>query len=204
MENIHLNPIILRLVLALFLNLLLIPLAQADAKTDGDKGIAEYRQGNMIVAMQLLQKSSEQGYAPAQVTLAFIMDKAEQDKEAFRLYEAAAEQNHAGGIFGLGNMYAKGEGTEKDHIEAGRLIEQSAQLGHIPAMRAYANAQEYGQLGFSRSNSSAAMWYLKAANVGDDVAMQRLKKAYLNGELGLTIDLEEAERWNAQINPKVE
>ena len=200
----HLKTVILRLASLLLINFSLISTTLADAKTDGDKGIAEYRQGNMIEGMQLLQKSAEQGYAPAQVTLAYILDHAEQNKEAFFWYEAAAEQKNAGGIFGLGTMYAKGEGAEKDHIKAGRLIEQSAQLGHIPAMLAYANALEHGQLGFDRSNSKSATWYLKAANAGDDFSMQRLKKAYLNGELGLSKDLEEAAKWDAKINPKTE
>ena len=204
MKSFYIKTAILRPGLILFINLLLIPVALADAKTDGEKGIAEYRQGNMIAGMQLLQKSAQQGYAPAQVTLAYIMDHAEQDKEAFSWYEAAAEQNHAGGLFGLGTMYAKGEGIEKDPIEAGRLIEQSAQIGHAPAMLAYANALEYGQLGFERSNSKSVTWYLKAANASEEVAMRRLKNAYLNGELGLPIDLEEAAKWDTNNNPKAE
>ena len=204
MKNEYSKPAKSWLLLSLPSCLFLLSTALADAKTDGEKGIAEYRQGNLIEGMQLMQKSAEQGYAPAQVTLAFILDHAEQNKEAFSWYEAAAEQNNAGGIFGLGNMYAKGEGTEKDPIKAGRLIEQSAQLGHVPAMLAYANALEYGQLGFESSNSKSVTWYLKAANTGDEVSMRRLKIAYLNGELGLSIDLEEAAKWDAKINPKAE
>ena len=45
-------------------------LVLADAKTDGDKGIAEYRKGNLIEAMDLLEKSAVKGYTPAQITLA--------------------------------------------------------------------------------------------------------------------------------------
>lgn len=204
MKNEYSKPAKSWLLLSLPSCLLLFSAALADAKTDGEKGIAEYQKGNMIEGMQLLQKSAEQGYAPAQVTLAYIMDHAEQNKEAFLLYQAAAEQNHAAGIFGLGNMYAKGEGTEKNPQEAGRLIEQSAQLGHAPAMLAYANALESGQLGFEKSNSKSVTWYLKAANAGDGNAMERLRKAYLNGELGLSIDLEEAAKWDANNNRKAE
>ena len=61
MENYYIKSAILRPGLILFINLLLMPVALANAKTDGEKGIAEYRLGNMIEGMQLLQKSAEQG-----------------------------------------------------------------------------------------------------------------------------------------------
>ena len=172
----------------------------ADAKTDGDKGIEEYRNGNLIEAMDLLEKSALKGYTPAQITLAHILDKAEQDSEAFHWYQQAAKNKDAAGLFGLGGMYAKGEGTQADPPKAGQLIKQSALLGHLPAMRAYAYALEHGQLGFSQNNSAAAEWFLKAANSGDGVSMRRLKKAYTLGQLGMPVDPEQASKWDAEIN----
>ena len=182
--------------------LLMIPVTSglADAKTDGDKGIEEYRNGNLIEAMDLLEKSALKGYTPAQITLAYILDQAEQDSEAFHWYQQAAKNKDAAGLFGLGGMYAKGEGTEKDPQKAGQLIKQSALLGHLPAMRAYAYALEHGQLGFSQNNSAAAEWYLKAANSGDEVSMRRLRNAYTLGQLGMPIDPEQASKWDAEIN----
>jgi len=175
-------------------------LALADAKSDGDKGIAEFKIGNLIESMRLLEKSAEEGYVPAQVTLAYILDQSERNSEAFKWYQQAADANDAAGLFGLGGMYAKGEGTTADPEKAGRLIERSALQNHLPAMRAYASALEYGQLGFDRDGSSAAEWYLKAANAGDDVSMSRLKEAYTSGQLGLPVDPEQASKWDAKIN----
>ena len=172
----------------------------ADAKTDGDKGIAEYRKGNLIEGMRLLEISAEQGYVQAQVTLAYILDQAEQNQEAFHWYQQSANLNHPAGLFGLAGIYAKGEGIDKNSQKAGQLIRQSALLNHIPAMRAYAYALEYGQLGFSKNNSAAAEWYLKAANSGDEVSMRRLKNAYTLGQLGMPVDPEQASRWDAKIN----
>jgi len=172
----------------------------ADAKTDGDKGIEEYRNGNLIEAMNLLEKSAVKGYTPAQVTLAYILDQAEQDNEAFHWYQQSANLNHPAGLFGLAGMYAKGEGTDKNLPKAGQLIKQSALLKHLPAMRAYAYALEYGQLGFSQNNLAAAEWYLKAANSGDEVSMRRLRNAYTLGQLGMPIDPEQASKWDAEIN----
>jgi len=173
---------------------------QADAQSDGDLGIAEYRKGNLIEAMQLLEKSAEQGYMPAQTTLAFILDSAEHDTEAFHWYQQAADRKDAAGLFGLAGMYAKGEGADKNPRKAGQLIQQAAELVHVEAMRVYAHALEYGQLGFESSPPSAAKWYLKAAGLGDKVSMQRLKKAYTLGQLGLPVDTQQARAWRKKLN----
>ena len=186
--------------LALAAALLCLPTTLlADAVSDGERGIAEYRKGNLIEAMQWLQKSAEAGYAPAQTTLAFILDTSEDDEIAFRWYQAAAEQNDAAGLFGLGNMYAKGEGTAKDPQRAGQLIRQAAEMEHPQAMRVYASALELGQLGFAADPNAAATWFHKAAELGDPVSMHRLKQAYSLGQLGLEADPERAAEWDAKM-----
>ena len=174
----------------------------ADAKTDGDRGIEAYRQGRLIEAMELLERSSQGGYAPAQVMLAFILDTSERDDEAFEWYRQAAEANLPAGIFGLGSMYAKGEGVERDPVEAGRLIRRAAEMEHLPAMRSYASALENGNLGFERDPAAAAEWFQQAAQAGDPVAMRRLRDAYAQGQLGLPVDPEQAAQWEAKITGK--
>jgi uncharacterized protein len=172
--------------------------ALADAKTDGDKGIAEFEKGNLMESMILLEKSAEEGYVPAQVTLAYILDSSERNDEAFKWYQKAADANDPAGLFGLGTMYAKGEGTTADPVKAGQLIERSARQVHMPAMRAYAHALEYGRLGFERDVSAAVEWYSNAADAGDYVSMRRLKQAYELGQLGLPVDPEKASEWDAE------
>jgi len=176
--------------------------AWADAKTDGDKGIAEYRKGNLITSIQLLEKSAVAGYPPAQVTLAYIYDQSENNDAAFHWYQQAANSKDASGLYGLGNMYAKGEGTEKNSARAGQLILQSAQLDYLPAIRTYAFALENGQLGFDSNPATAANWYLRAAELGDGVSMRRLRDAYKYGQLGLPIDAQQSAQWDAKINAK--
>ena len=171
----------------------------ADARSDGERGIAEYRQGNLVQAMEWLQKSATAGYTPAQTTLASILDAAEDDEAAFRWYQAAADSNDAAGLFGLGSMYAKGEGTAKNPARAGELFQQAAELGHVQAMRVYANALENGQLGLAHNPGEAIAWYLKAANQGDVNSMHRLKQAYSLGQLGLQADAKRAAEWDAKI-----
>ena len=200
MKSIKLNRIFVKIILIFCSLVVASSLALSDAKTDGDKGIAEYRKGNLIESMLLLEKSAGKGYAPAQVTLAYILDKSEQDTQALHWYQQAANNNYPAGLFGLGNMYATGEGTEKDPQKAGQLIKQSALLDHVPAMRAYAYALEYGLLNFNQNSSSALEWYLKAASSGDKVSMRRLNNAYTLGELGLPIDPAQASIWDSKKN----
>lgn len=176
--------------------------AWADARSDGEKGIAEYRKGNLIASIQLLEKSAAAGYPPAQVTLAYIYDQSENDDAAFHWYQQAANNKDAAGLYGLGNMYAKGEGIEKDSTRAGQLILQSAQLDYLPAIRACAFAFENGQLGFDSNHTAAANWYLKAAESGDGVSIRRLRDAYKYGQLGLPIDTLQSAHWDAKINAK--
>ncbi len=186
------------------LQLLIAPPILADAKSDGDKGIEEYRKGNLIQALELLKSSAERGYAPAQVTLAFILDYAEDDEEAFHWYQQAAEQNDAGGFFGMAIMYSKGEGTAKDPVKAGELIKQSADMQHLPAMRALAYALEVGNYGLKKDDSEAVQWYLRAAEAGDKASMQRLKEAYSAGELGLAVDADQAAEWERKHQMSLE
>lgn len=173
--------------------------AIADAKTDGERGIEAYRKGNLIEGMTLLKKSAQAGYAPAQSMFAYILDKSEDNEQAFHWYQEAAAQRDPAGLFGLGTLYANGEGTEKQPARAADLFERAARLGHMPAMRAYASALEHGLLGLPRDAEQAVHWYTQAAQHGDSVAARRLRDAYRSGDLGVVVDLARAEQWNRQI-----
>ena len=173
----------------------------ADARSDGDRGIEAFRQGNLIESMQLLERSALAGYVPAQVTYAYILDISERDEDAVKWYRQAAESNDPAGKFGLGGMYAKGEGVERDPQQAGLWTRQAAEMEHVPAMRAYAYALENGSLGFAQNFTLSVEWFLKAAVAGDDVSMRRLKNAYAAGQLGLPIDPVQASFWDEKINP---
>ncbi|MBC8210539.1 MAG: sel1 repeat family protein [Gammaproteobacteria bacterium] len=178
--------------------------AEPDYIEQGKQGIEAFRVGNLIQAMDLLGKSAEKGYAPAQATLAYILDKSEEDDAAFKLFQQAAEQGYAEGQFGLGNMYAKGEGTAVDTIKAGELIHQSAVQNYMPAVRAYARALEYGTLGFTQNPQQAEVQYQRCHAAGDSVCSQRLAQAYKNGELGLAVDINRSTQLTLQLNQKTE
>lgn len=167
-----------------------------DAKTIGDKGIAAIERGNLIEAMKLLTESAEIGYAPAQTTLAYLLDKSDYDKDAADLYQKAADQNNADGQYGLSTMYAKGEGVKKDLEKATHWLKKAAEQQHVIAMREYAMSYENAELGLDIDFNQAIHWYKKAANKSDLMSLKRLKNAHLNGELGLPKNKVEADSWN--------
>lgn len=150
--------------------------------------------------MDLLNKSAEKGYAPAQTTLAYILDQSEEDDQAFKLFEQAAKQNYAAAQFGLGNMYAKGEGVEQDPLIAGQWIKKSAEQSHRPAMRAYAFALEFGKLGLDRNSELALHWYQLCNDAGDSVCARRLVQAYEKGDLGQPADENKADELRRRLN----
>jgi len=165
----------------------------------GEKGIEEFRRGNLIQAMTLLNKSAASGYTPAQTTLAYILDQAEENDRAFKLFKQAAEKNNSAAQFGLGNMYAKGEGTDKDTVVAGQWIKKSALQLHAPAMRAYAYALESGNLGFKKNTQQALHWYMKCNQAADVICTRRLFKIYSDGELGQAVNLQKASEFKHRL-----
>ncbi len=166
-----------------------------------EKGSIAYQQGNLIQAMSHFEHAAKAGYAPSQTTLAYILDQAEEDKRAFELFKQAAEKNYAAAQFGLGNMYAKGEGTEKNQIVAGILIKKSATQQHTPAMRAYAYALEFGHLGFSKNPDLAFHWYQLCSAAGDPVCSRRLLQVYKNADLNQAANSTKAATLQQQLNP---
>lgn len=170
----------------------------------GEKGIQAFSQGNLIQAMDLLNQSAQNGYAPAQSTLAYILDQGEENERAFELFKQAAEQNDAAGQYGLAGMYAKGEGTPQNPQLAGEWMKKSAMQRYILAMRAYANALERGELGLDRDTSQAVHWYNQCNEAGDAVCKRRLAEAYARGELGLALDETKARQLLRELNVKQE
>jgi len=169
---------------------------------DGKKGIEAFRQGDLITAMGLLERSAAGGYAPAQTTLGFILDGAEENSRAFELFQAAANSGYPEAMFRLGKMYAKGEGVDINQALAGDWIKKAASLQHVPAMRALAIALEHGTLGFVKNEIKSYHWYLKCDENGDSVCSRRLMVLFTNGGLGHAADKVKAAHFRDKIKFK--
>ncbi|WYZ34511.1 hypothetical protein EsH8_I_000787 [Colletotrichum jinshuiense] len=90
-------------------------------------------------------------------------------------YTGAAERGHAGAMMGLCAWYMVGAEPilEKDEEEAYEWSRRSAELGYVKAQYAVGYFTEMG-IGCRRDILEANVWYVKAADAGDERAKQRL------------------------------
>lgn len=174
----------------------------AAPEDDFRAGSRAFYTGDVVQAMALLRKSADTGHAPSQSLLAYVLDKAEFNDEAIAYYRKAAAQGDAEGEFGLGSMYAAGEGVKRDPAEARKWITRAAERGHATAINALAQAYIKGELGIDanqRNGADALRWVRRAADAGHLPAMENLAVAHRTGAYGLAVDLKQAEALDAKV-----
>jgi TPR repeat protein len=171
----------------------------ADPDAEMKAGLDAWQAGDMIGALQHYHVAAEAGIALAQAKLGYIYDQSNDDEKAVHWYSEAAAQQHPDGEFGLGEMYAKGEGVDQDYEVAVEMFMRAAVGGHAQAQRVLANAYEHGALGREVSKAEALRWLTLAANNGDINSMQRMASLYTDGGLGVTPDPAQAEQWQARV-----
>lgn len=132
-------------------------------------------------AMKLLENAAAQGYAPAQVRLGYLLDKAEFNEAAVEWYRKAAAQGHAGGEYGLGHMYAIGEGVEKDLEQARTWIMRAAEKNHLPSVMLLQEAYRNGSLGLPQDTDQSLFWEGKAQAIreAEKAIPEQEKKGYI-------------------------
>jgi len=135
-----------------------VPMAAAGPKEDAEQAEKEFARGSLIVAMELWRNAANAGHALAQARLGDMLDKAEEDEEAVRWYRKSAEQGEPAGEFGLGEMYAKGEGVKQDIEQARKHISSAAEKGYLPAMVAVRDMYKKGGLGLAPDLARSAEW----------------------------------------------
>ncbi len=175
----------------------------ASAEDEYRTGLKFYQGGDVTTAMARLRKASDAGHAPAQVLLADILDQAEMNEEAVGYYRKAAEQGNPDGEYGLGNMYASGEGVKRDFAEARKWILRAAEKSHPRATTTLAQAYIGGGLGLDekeRSGEEARRWVTRAAEGNYVPALDYLAKAYRAGLMGFAVDPKQAEGLEARAN----
>ncbi len=137
----------------------------ADPEVDLQEGLTAFHDGDLVTAMAKYQSAADAGSPEAQAKLAWIYDQSEQNDSAVELYRKSAEQAYADGEFGLGEMYAKGEGVEQNVDEAFLWFERAAHQGHLHAIRVLINAFERGALGREIHQETADEWRQKLAEL---------------------------------------
>ena len=166
---------------------------------DTNEGMQALQSGDTVGAMRLFRKAAEQGYAPAQAQLAIILDRSENNEEAFAWYQKAADQNDAEGQYGLGMMYLAGDGIEKDETQGIQLIEAAAQQNLTRAMISIFHFYEKGLHGLPADTQQAVNWLERIAATDNKWAAELLASAYRNGELGVTPNDEKALFWESKL-----
>lgn len=146
----------------------------ADPQQEVAQGVVAVDRGDIVDAMRLFRNAAEQGYAPGQLWLAYILDQSEQNEEAVYWYRKAAEQNDAKGQLGLGEMYLKGEGVAQDLVQAVAWVTKAADNGSTDAMRLLALNYQKGGMGLAADLEQARYWLQQAADHGDQWAQQQL------------------------------
>ncbi len=127
-----------------------------------------------------LEKTAQQGYAPAQNSLAVMYAKeegVEKDiQRAIKWLEKATKQGYAPAQFLLAQMYSTGEGVEKDIQRAIKWLEKATKQGYAPAQFLLAQMYSTGE-GVEQDRRRAIKWLEKAAQKGHAPAKTILDKA---------------------------
>ncbi|WP_180123746.1 tetratricopeptide repeat protein [Acinetobacter sp. YH12097] len=100
----------------------------------------------------------------------YAKDMLEEDPEESKTYfehahrwlEQAAKHDHPAAILELANFYRRGDVVEKDVAKSIELVEQSAKLGEVQAMRDLAFIYANG-LGIDADEEKADFWNEKAS-----------------------------------------
>ena len=144
---------------------LITPWAVAGPEQDTELAEKEFARGDLVASLALWTKAAQQGYAPAQTRLGDILDKAEEDARAVEWYRKAAAQGNTAGEYGLGQMYAKGEGVNKDFKQALSYNLLAAEKGYLAAVVLMMEAYRTGGLGLALDNAQADAWEVKVSTL---------------------------------------
>jgi len=172
----------------------------AAPQDDYSAGRKAYLAGDVVSAMTPLKRAADAGYAPAQSLYGYILDKAEYNEEAAQYFRRAAEQGDADGEYGLGLLYASGEGVARDPAAARAWLERAGNQDHGLAVVALSQAFLTGRLGFKTDPAdTAGLGWVRKAGASDSIpALTYLAQGYRSGAFG-ALDPKAAERLEARI-----
>jgi len=118
------------------------------------------------------------------------------DDEAFRLNQIAAESGMHDAVLAMGWFYLNGVGVKASEHEALRWYRKSARQGDEKAMFSL------GQIAyFAGDYSEAIVWFKRAANKGHDRSDFWIGKMYWRGQ-GITQDRQEANKYFSRAADK--
>ena len=120
-------------------------------------------------------------------------DAGDYDK-ARQIWEPLAEKGDVKAQRGMGKMYEKGKGVERDFTTALEVVSPAAEKGDAESQYRLSVGYGYG-LGVKKDEAKAMEWLRKAAENGQKRAQRSLAKGYEEGQHGLPRDPEKAKYW---------
>lgn len=118
---------------------------------------------------------------------------AESEREAFKLYEAAAERGVPAAMHQLARAFDRGRGTTRSLTDAASWYQKAADLGHAPSQASLGTMYEFGE-GVAVDLVRALRLYTLAADAGDANGLTSLGYLYQQGK-GVARDEAEARVW---------
>ncbi len=147
--------------------------------------------------VETIKAAAEEGYAPAQCSLAaryLIGHGIEKDETlAFELFAKAAEQGYSEAQYYLGKMYLEGIVAEKDSDKGVALIETAANNGSAVAQYTMGIFCSKGKLK-EKDKEMAFKWFLNSAKQYYMPAQTKVAKMYKNGT-GTERSAQESIKW---------
>lgn len=149
---------------------------------------------NYTEAVKWYRKASERKCAKATAQLArcykYGLGVEKDEKEAERLLQESADQNHVLGITGLA-IWREENG---DFKASEALYRRAAEQNDKEAILLLASRHFVGR-GVEKNDEEALKWYREGAKYADGLSMYALGSAYQYGNLGLERDEKEAAAW---------
>lgn len=125
-------------------------------------------------------------------------DAGEYDK-ARRIWLPLAEKGYMLAQRGMGKLYEKGRGVDRDFAVAIKWYRPAAEQGDAESQYRLSVGYAYG-LGIKKDESLAFTWLKKAAANGQKRAQKSLARAYADGLFGVPRDPEQAKYWYDKAN----
>lgn len=114
--------------------------------------------------------------------------------EAFEWMLSSAELGNMEAECGVGVMYSRGDGVEKDAVSAASWYEKAALQGQAEAMNNLGNCYKKGD-GVEQSDAKAIEWWFKSAHGGFSPVYARIADLYRDGLYGVKQDYKQAIVW---------
>ncbi len=113
---------------------------------------------------------------------------------AMNIWLPLAEKGDVSAQRGVGKLYEKGRGVDRDFAKAVRWYRPAAEQGDAESQYRLSVAYGYGA-GVKKDEATAILWLRKAAEGGQKRAQKSLAKGYQDGLFGLPRDPAKAKYW---------